>query len=486
MRRLTQLFPAACGLPLLLMAVLAACSDTAPPTAPAPGTLELTIVTTGMAPDPDGYVIHISGAIPRRVAANSTTPYTLFAGQHSLEVSDLALNCQKTGGSLFAFIAPDQVTKLTIEVYCPAPGSLRVTGATGGPEADAAYVVVVDGITRQTVSSSFELTLENLPAGPHEVALRDVAGNCEVSGGAFRQVPVPEQQVAVAAFTVTCTPRITFPPGEYLVTAAHPTAGHGDQDLYLLSADGRVLERLTDLPAGDYGPTFSPDGQHLAFLRASGGAPSLIIYHIPSRTEQSLGWRTTNPVSWGPDGATLIYFRDYTLYRIALADPTTEIAVANPVDGEGYWSPDGSRIAFTKGVGPSGNVWIMNADGTGAEPVTSAGWRSAGPWSPDSEKLLVPVTGEMVCSAFGYWPSSCVQPLDLAVLEAGSRQERVIPSAYFEYSPVWAGDGERILFTAYEAGQSEIFSVQPDGSGLINLTRTGALSESWVAVGRIK
>jgi hypothetical protein len=90
----------------------------------------------------------------------------------------------------------------------------------------------------------------------------------------------------------------------------------------------------------------------------------------------------------------------------------------------------------------------------------------------------------MVCSAFGY-PGSCVQPLDLAVVETGSGQERLIPSAYFEYSPVWARDGERILFTAYEAGQSEIFSVQPDGSGLISLTRS-ALSESWVSVGRIQ
>jgi hypothetical protein len=483
---MTRLFPAACGLPLLLPAALAACDDTAPPTAPAPGTLELTIVTTGMAPDEDGYVVHISGAIPRRVAANSTTPYNLFAGQHSLEVRDLALNCQKTGGSLFAFIAPGQVTKLTIEVYCPAPGSLRVTGVTGGSDADDGYVVVVDGITRQTVSSNFELTLENLPAGPHEVALRDVAGNCEVSGGAFRELPIPEQQVAGVAFTVTCAPRITFPPGEYMVVAAQQGAEH-DLDLYLLSAEGRALERLTDLPARDYAPAFSPDGEQIAFLRASGGGPpSLIIYHIPSRTEQSLGWRTTNPVSWGPDGTTLIYFRDYTLYRIALADPVTEIAVANPVDGEGYWSPDGSRIAFTKGGGPSGNVWIMNADGTGAEPVTSAGWRSAGPWSPDSEKLLIPVTGEMVCSVFGYWPSSCVQPLDLAVVEPGTGQERLIPSAYVEFSPAWARDGERILFTAYDAGQSDVFSVQPDGSGLINLTRTAALSESWVAVGKIK
>jgi hypothetical protein len=484
MRRLTCLFPAACGLPLVVLAAFAACGDTVPPSATGPGTLELTIVTTGMAPDEDGYVVHISGAIPRRVAANSTTPYNLFAGQHSLEIRDLALNCQKTGGSLFAFVAPDQITKLTIQVHCPAPGSLRVTGVTGGTDADTGYMVVVDGIT-QTVSSNFELTLENISAGPHEVALRDVAGNCEVSGGAFRGVPVAEQQVAGVAFTVRCAPPITFPPGEYLVVAAQQGPEH-DLDLYLLSAEGQALEHLTDLPARDYAPVFSPDGEHIAFLRDLGsGPPSLMIYHIPSRTERSLGWRTTNPVSWGPDGATLIYFRDYTLYRVALADPTTEIAVANPVDGEGYWSPDGSRIAFTKGAGPSGNVWIMNADGTGAEPVTSAGWRSAGPWSPQSDRLLIPVTGEMACAAFG-WPSPCYQPLDLAVVDPGTSHEQLIQSAYFEYSPAWARDGERILFTAYEAGQSEIFSVQPDGSGLSNLTRTAALSESWVAVGRIK
>src|SRR5207253_429214 len=52
------------------------------------------------------------------------------------------------------------------------------------------------------------------------------------------------------------------------------------------------------------------------------------------------------------------------------------------------WSPDGGRIAFTRRFQPGdtgARIYIMNADGTGAFPVSSNSGVDGGPisWSPD-------------------------------------------------------------------------------------------------------
>ena len=64
---------------------------------------------------------------------------------------------------------------------------------------------------------------------------------------------------------------------------------------------------------------------------------------------------------------------------IALPDPTYYI-------GNPKWSPDGTQIAFTVGSAPhGGDLYIMNADGTGARQLFEhSGWDDIDPsWSPD-------------------------------------------------------------------------------------------------------
>ena len=40
-------------------------------------------------------------------------------------------------------------------------------------------------------------------------------------------------------------------------------------------------------------------------------------------------------------------------------------------DGEASWSPDGSRIAFARELDQGRTIFVMNADGTGIEQLTS-------------------------------------------------------------------------------------------------------------------
>ena len=54
------------------------------------------------------------------------------------------------------------------------------------------------------------------------------------------------------------------------------------------------------------------------------------------------------------------------------------------------WSPDGTRIAFTSWQGAHKHVWVVDADGTNLERVTSgpAGTENGlATWSPDGTKI---------------------------------------------------------------------------------------------------
>src|SRR5204863_418905 len=89
-------------------------------------------------------------------------------------------------------------------------------------------------------SSAFAVTAP--PSGSlrvttnHTVALTDVPGNCTVTGGASKTVPVTAGRTATAAFTVTCT-ALPPPTGDLTVTAA--TSGQDlDPDGYTVTVDG--------------------------------------------------------------------------------------------------------------------------------------------------------------------------------------------------------------------------------------------------------
>jgi Tol biopolymer transport system component len=124
--------------------------------------------------------------------------------------------------------------------------------------------------------------------------------------------------------------------------------------IYLLSADGFGLARLTDGPGLDTQPTWSPDGSMLAFRRS----------HL---SEQWWQWHLV----------------------VISADGSDEHIVASDVGEQASpswttisWSPDGRRIAFTAWVGPAVQVFVVNVDGSGLAQLTSPDDPRENSWEP--------------------------------------------------------------------------------------------------------
>lgn len=83
------------------------------------------------------------------------------------------------------------------------------------------------------------------------------------------------------------------------------------------------------------------------------------------------------------------------------------------------WSPDGKHILFAKDRKEKRQLWIMDADGRNARPVSKLGWEHCWGWSPDSKKIVF-----VYCSDFFPNPPATLYLYDLStnksrVLHAG-------------------------------------------------------------------
>lgn len=171
----------------------------------------------------------------------------------------------------------------------------------------------------------------------------------------------------------------------------------GGLGIGIASATGQVLNTVTEESAAGY-PTWSPDGNHLAYnVVPSNRLTSQILRIGIGPDNQPIvigdGWRP----AWQPAPGTNVLYDGCK----AGAD-CGSVLTLNAFEGDpnnpnlittgsaGAWSPSGGQIAF-QAADDKGNtqIWVVNADGSGRKQVTSdVGTQGMPIWSSDGQWLF--------------------------------------------------------------------------------------------------
>ena len=165
-------------------------------------------------------------------------------------------------------------------------------------------------------------------------------------------------------------------------------------DIYTIRWDGRDLRRLTVHPMSDAEPRWAPDGSKLVFTSARSGAGDL---YVVSADGSELIRLTNDPrmegygVDWSPDGTKIaLTVQDSEGPNIYTIDANGENRVqVTSLPGGGSWpswSPDGSQLAFM-GFGTFVGLYKIDADGSDRTLLDPALVNYSPAWSADGKAI---------------------------------------------------------------------------------------------------
>jgi len=241
-------------------------------------------------------------------------------------------------------------------------------------------------------------------------------------------------------------------------------------ELFIVNADGSELTKLTDDPAFDGAPSFSPDLKKIAFTSTRNGKMNVFIFDLEAylKGESSEAIQLTNEgnnycPAWAPDNSTIAFTSDrsggFKIYKMNIDGSNQEIFI--DLNGAFYpsWSSDSKKLVFNAQVNGASEVFKIDADGENMVMLTnnSANDQFAS-WSPDGENIAFSST--VGGSLFA------VYTMD----KNGENVVKIVESRTSDEFPIWSPDGTQILCRSSITGSDQLVILDTDGSNARAIT----------------
>ncbi|MFH1087501.1 MAG: hypothetical protein V1737_02810 [Chloroflexota bacterium] len=277
-------------------------------------------------------------------------------------------------------------------------------------------------------------------------------------------------------------------PQEDLICFVSRKADVADRpDIYVMRPDGSGRRNLTNNPAVDDGPSWSPDGKKIAFYSNRDVRVEIYVMDADGRNQARLTHSGENALPrWSPDGRRIAFWHEGTLWLMD-SDGSNQRSLGHKPQAGFQWSPDGRRIAFNSES--LGMVVLDVETGVAATSGTKpAYWWPA--WSPDGKKIAATSDRDGACELY-VLDAELGNPVRITrfrELTSGSKYAGIVGCRQgWGAAPFWSPDGKRIGFLARATDTTgwDIHSIDADGGNLTNNPAgAGITSAVWSPDGR--
>ena len=223
---------------------------------------------------------------------------------------------------------------------------------------------------------------------------------------------------------------------------------NGNVDIYTALPGGQDLRRLTTDPGFDACAAYSHDGNRIAYCSGKGGGPVQVWTMKQNGTDMQqlthMGFTAIFP-DFSPDGSKIVFCAGPTTFGrdiyVVNSDGSDLTRLTSGVGNNVYpaFSPDGQKIVFTSNRTGTSQVWVMNADGSNQTQLTfdSPSKDQVPDWSPDGSKIAYLADTHGVADMGNSWG-------DIWVMNADGSGQHPITSGATYYGTAWSPDGSRI------------------------------------------
>lgn len=256
--------------------------------------------------------------------------------------------------------------------------------------------------------------------------------------------------------------KLTGVPGAFSTRIAYiSSTGTGkvqNYQLFVADADGFNPQAVVGSPEPLMSPSWTPDGQKLAYVSFEKGNSSIYVQNVATGQRElvSSGRGINGAPAFSPDGRYLamtlsvsgnpeIYIRDLA------SGQKTQLTQHWAIDTEPAWAPDSRSLYFTSDRGGKPQIYKVPVTGGNPSRVTMEGeYNARASISPD---------GTRIAMAYGRG-----NEYRIAVLDTGTGRMRILTPGVLDESPSFAPNGGMILYATREGTRGVLSAVSVDGN----------------------